>query len=128
MIPLEVPHSGHQFELKFIGKVGLDDEAPGGDGVEFRVLSGTQVLWSSGVMKSGDPAKKFSVAVPHASKKLYLLTLAGKTNNADHANWVDLKWKKGHVPRPGSRAESLSIWPGSPAHTEKACVSHICQL
>ena len=108
MIPLEVPRSGRQFELKLIGKVGLDDEAPGGDGVEFRVLSGTQVLWSSGVMKSGEPAKKFSVAVPHASKKLYLLTLAGKTNNADHANWVDLKWKKGHVPRPGLRAESLS--------------------
>lgn len=108
MIPIEVPRTGRKFALKLSGKVGLDDEAPGGDGAEFRVLSGTQVLWSSGVMKSGEPAKAFSVPVPSGSKKLYLLTLAGKTNNADHANWVDLRWKYGHASRPGFRPESLS--------------------
>lgn len=92
MIPIDVPADARRLR----GKVGLDDEAPGGDGAEFRVLSGSEVLWSSGVMKSGEPAKAFSVSVPQGAKKLYLLTLAGKTNNCDHADWVDLKWEDGH--------------------------------
>ncbi|MBQ9759434.1 MAG: NPCBM/NEW2 domain-containing protein, partial [Opitutales bacterium] len=91
MIPIDVPADARRLR----GKVGLDDEAPGGDGAEFRVLSGSEVLWSSGVMKSGEPAKAFSVSVPQGAKKLYLLALAGKTNNCDHADWVDLKWEDG---------------------------------
>ncbi|MBP3302337.1 MAG: NPCBM/NEW2 domain-containing protein [Opitutales bacterium] len=91
MIPIDVPANARRLR----GKVGLDDETSGGDGAEFRVLSGSEVLWSSGVMKSGEPAKAFSVSVPQGAKKLYLLALAGKTNNGDHADWVDLKWEDG---------------------------------
>lgn len=91
MIPIDVPADARRLR----GKVGLDDETSGGDGAEFRVLSGSEVLWSSGVMKSGEPAKAFSVSVPQGAKKLYLLTLAGKTNNCDHADWVDLTWEDG---------------------------------
>ena len=89
MIPLNVP--GYAGALR--GKVGLDDARSGGDGAEFRVLSGTRVLWSSGTMQSGDAAKAFEVKIPFGTKKLYLLALAGTTNNCDHANWVDLEWE-----------------------------------
>ncbi len=95
MIPLDVPADAAALS----GKVGLDDEASGGDGVEFRVLSGSRVLWSSGVMKSGEAAKAFSVKIPARAQKLYLLALAGETNDSDHANWVDLKWEEPSEPR-----------------------------
>lgn len=107
MIPLDVPSGARVL----CGKVGLDDEAPGGDGAEFRVLSGSEVLWASGVMKSGNPAKAFSVSVPDGSKKLYLLVLAGKTNNADHADWVDLEWRIGE----GAKKTSAEILSGTAA-------------
>ena len=104
MIPLDVP-VGH---VAFSGKVGLDDEVSGGDGVEFRILDGAEVLWSSGVMKSGDAAKAFKVFLPGQTRKIYLLALAGATNNADHANWVDLKWEKIFGPLVGVGGSKIS--------------------
>ena len=104
MIPIDVPEDA----VAFNGKVGIDDEVSGGDGVEFRVLSGSKVLWSSGVMKSGDAAKAFAVNVPARAKKLYLLALAGATNNADHANWVNLQWKKASEPQRKVKANTIS--------------------
>lgn len=81
----------------FSGLVGVDDESvlPQSDGVEFRVLAGSKTLWSSGVMKHGDPAKKFTVALPPNATKVYLLALAGGNNFSDHADWVNLKWLVG---------------------------------
>lgn len=92
MIPLDVPAAAKTFS----GAVGIDDEVAGaGDGAEFRVLSGSEVLWSSGAMKPGVPAKKFRIEIPVGTRKLYLLALAGKSNNFDHADWVNLAWENG---------------------------------
>lgn len=104
MIPLNAPSDATALS----GKVGLDDEARGGDGVEFRILSGTQVLWSSGVMKNGDPAKAFTVKLPSRATKLYLLALAGETDNSDHADWVDLKWENSAEPKRKVKLNTIS--------------------
>lgn len=92
MIPLDVPAG----TVGFSGAVGIDDAAgTAGDGAEFRVLTGTETLWSSGVVRRGEPAKEFSVRLPPGVTKIYLLTLAGGNNWNDHADWVYPVWLKG---------------------------------
>jgi alpha-galactosidase len=45
---------------QFSAFVGVDDEVKGKTGsVEFRVYADGKSLWSSGVMKAGEPARKF---------------------------------------------------------------------
>ena len=63
---------------------------------EFRVMSGSEVLWSSGVMKRGMAAKKFSIPVAeNGIRHLYLMADRVDNNSYDHADWVDLAWKTG---------------------------------
>lgn len=89
MIPISVPDSAGIIK----GACGIDDGAKNEGSVEFVIQSGSEVLWSSGVMKKGLPAKEFSLALPAGTKKLYLVALAGDNNDSDHADWVDLAWE-----------------------------------
>lgn len=95
MIPLDVPDFDSGVRV-FTGVVGIDDEVAAGigDGVECRILSGTDVLWSSGTIKRGEP-KTFRVSVPSGVRRLYLLALAGGNNWNDHVDWVNLTFEKG---------------------------------
>lgn len=93
MIPFDVPEKSSEFVRNYIftGTVGIDDEVMAGigDGVECRILSGSEVLWTSGKIMRGE-AKPFRVRVPAGSRKLYLLSLAGQNNWNDHVDWVNL--------------------------------------
>ena len=94
MIPLPVPENPKVLRLE--GACGIDDGADGDGSVEFRVMSGSEVLWSSGVMRRGMAAKKFSVPVAeNGIRHLYLMADRVDNNSYDHANWVDLAWKTG---------------------------------
>lgn len=96
MIPLPVPDSGSGQVASLEGACGVDDGADGEGSVEFRVMSGSEVLWSSGVMKRGMAAKKFSVPVAdNGIRNLYLMADRVENNSYDHADWVDLAWKMG---------------------------------
>ena len=44
--------------LRFESLVGIDDETQGKGTVEFLVLGDRRILWRSGIMKAGDPAKE----------------------------------------------------------------------
>lgn len=94
MIPLPVPETPKILRLE--GACGVDDGADGDGSVEFRVMSGSGVLWSSGVMKRGMAAKKFSIPVAeNGIRHLYLMADRVDNNSYDHADWVDLAWKTG---------------------------------
>ena len=94
MIPLPVPENPKVLRLE--GACGIDDGADGDGSVEFRVMSGSEVLWSSGVMKRGMAAKKFSIPVAeNGIRHLYLMADRVDNNSYDHADWVDLAWKTG---------------------------------
>lgn len=100
-IPLSVPEGA----LSFTGAVGVDDaQGTGKGGVIFRILSGNTELWASPAMKSGDPAVPFEISVPFAlHRKIYLQADDLGNNEYDHADWVDLNWKKGEqhaIPSP----------------------------
>lgn len=103
MIPVSVPDT---FSL-LTGACGIDDGANLEGGVEFFIQSGSEVLWKSGVMKKGMPAKEFSVPLPSGTRKLYLVALDGGNNDSDHADWVNLKWGKNAQNKENSSAISV---------------------
>jgi len=97
-IPVTVPEGA----VRFTGAAGVDDGQGAGKGsVKFRILSGNAVLWESPVMKSGDAAAAFDIPVSAAlHRKIYLQADDLGDNSYDHADWVDLQWKKGDQPAP----------------------------
>jgi len=77
---------------KFLAAVGVDDAAnQAQSSVHFKVIGDGKLLWSSGVMKAGQPAKPVELSV----RGLKILTLvsgdAGDGSSHDHADWADAR-------------------------------------
>jgi alpha-galactosidase len=78
---------------KFSAYVGVDDEVNGRIGsVEFRVYGDGKLLWKSGVMKAGEPAKKANVDVEGVKTLILIVGSAGDGMGYDHANWAEAKF------------------------------------
>ena len=77
----------------FRAQVGADDEAVQRGSVEFRVIGDGKVLWSSGVMRTGDPAKKVAVKVKGIKILVLFVGDAGDGNSFDHADWVNARFE-----------------------------------
>jgi hypothetical protein len=75
---------------RFTATVGLDDSHQGGT-VEFRVYGDTTCLFDSGVMRSGDPARKVAVSVRGVGRLRLVVGDAGDGSHNDHANWAEAK-------------------------------------
>lgn len=75
------------------GACGVDDEVQGEGSIQFQILSGSEVLWESPVMKKGMPAISFNIPLINNEKKLYLVTRKVDNDSNDHGDWVDLKWE-----------------------------------
>jgi alpha-galactosidase len=86
-IPLEVGGNA----LTVSGCVGVDDETDGRGSVVFKVVADGRDLWSSGLMRSKDVAKEFSVDVKGARSLNLVAADGGDGNDYDHADWGDLK-------------------------------------
>lgn len=97
MIPVTVPRDA----VSLSGGCGIDDQAPQSASVKFSLLSGSEILWESPVMKKGMKAEYFQIDLPERVNKLYLVAYEVDNNSGDHADWVDLQWTK-----KGSRAKS----------------------
>ena len=75
---------------RFVSYVGVDDVVAKGYGsVEFFVIGDDKVLWKSGMMKSGDKAKKVDINIKGISRLLLYVSDAGDSNGSDHADWAD---------------------------------------
>ena len=78
----------------FTAWVGIDDnlknhpEAPKAS-VVFQVLGDGKVLFDSGVMRMGNPAKQVNVSVKGVSELKLLVTDAGDGISCDHADWAE---------------------------------------
>jgi alpha-galactosidase len=75
----------------FFASVGVDDEAKEKASVEFMVLADKKVLWRSGIMKKGDPAKLCEVSVVGTKLLGLLVTDGGDGIDYDHADWADAR-------------------------------------
>lgn len=113
MIPVSVPQGATALR----GACGVDDGTGGNGTVRFAVLSGSEILWQSEVMRGGMPAAAFHVPVPVGTRKLYLLADHVDDNSNDHADWVDLAWETivtiSHDGPRVLKAEEHGLKPGS---------------
>jgi alpha-galactosidase len=75
----------------FDALAGVDDESSKPGTVEFMVLGDRKVLWKSGIMKKGDPAKPVHVSLKGIEKMALLVTDGGDDINYDHADWIDAR-------------------------------------
>lgn len=78
---------------RFNASVGVDDEVAGSpSSIRFEVLAdGGKSLWSSGVMKAGDPAKAIDVDVTGLDHLTLKVDDAGDSNQFDHADWAEAR-------------------------------------
>jgi alpha-galactosidase len=90
-------HSISQLEIdlrrkpvRFTAFTGVDDAAIGRRGsIEFIIKGDGKVLWESGIMKPGDPAKPVDIEVKWVKKLTLMVTDAGDGADDDHANWAE---------------------------------------
>ncbi|MCX5635393.1 MAG: NPCBM/NEW2 domain-containing protein [Planctomycetota bacterium] len=83
---------------RFTALVGVDDEVfetgkAGVSSVEFKVIGDGRTIWSSGIMKAGDKAKKVDVDLRGVKKMNIVVGDGGDGNGYDHADWVDAKFE-----------------------------------
>ena len=92
-------HSRSTIEIRFVrkgrvfaGKAGMDDGTDGLGHARFLIFGADRrQLWSSGHMKTGDPARPFSVPLEGQSGDLLLVVEPAGSNRYGHADWVDLQ-------------------------------------
>jgi alpha-galactosidase len=70
--------------------VGVDDDVAGlPASISFSIIGDGKVLWESGLMKGGDPAKRVDIVI-NKIKKLTLLVGDGDNGiDCDHADWAE---------------------------------------
>ena len=79
---------------RFSAFVGVDDEVKGNSGsVNFRVYADGTSVWTSGVMKPGEPAKKVSVDLKGVKIMILIADSAGDGVSYDHADWAQAKFE-----------------------------------
>jgi alpha-galactosidase len=96
----------------FTAAVGVDDavkDKPQAS-VEFYVVGDGKVLWQSGVMKSGDAARRCHLNVAGVTSLLLKVGDADDGIAFDHADWADARFEAA-----GSQSFSTSCEPMAPA-------------
>lgn len=91
MLPVTIPEGARALT----GMCGVDDAHAGNGNVEFRVMSGSSILWKSAPMKRGTAAASFRVACPPGASKLYLMARGLGNSRAADADWAHLQWEMG---------------------------------
>jgi alpha-galactosidase len=74
----------------FSAYVGVDDEVNGNIGsVRFRIYGDGRLLFNSGVLKAGEPAKKVDIDLTGCNTLTLSVDPAGDNTSYDHADWAD---------------------------------------
>lgn len=74
---------------RFMASVGVDDAANSNmASLEFKVVGDGRVLWQSGLVKSGQPARTLDLDVSGVQTLLLLVGSGGDGIDHDHANWA----------------------------------------
>jgi len=94
------------------GMAGADDNNLFAGHLQFKIVADQKVLWSSGVIKKGDPIQSFDVSLKGKDKVLLLVEECGDGIMYDHADWINVCIEtKGSV-------EPIPVWPKSIAKEE----------
>lgn len=91
---------------RFIASVGVDDAGGGAGSVGFAVIADGKRVFTSGTMKSGQPAKAVDVDLRGVRKLVLSVWDGGDGISGDHANWADARFTvSGMKPVPITRPE-----------------------
>ena len=92
---------------RFIAWVGIDDETAKRGSAEFQVVGDGKLLWSSGVIRGGDAAKRVDVKLTAVKRLALLIGDAGDGFEFDHADWADAQFEvTGAIPRSAKKSVS----------------------
>ena len=97
---------------RLTGSVGVNDSADETGSIEFRVMADGQSLWSSGVMRKGEPAKPFSVDLTGVKVVRFEVNDGGDDNSNDHADWLGVRFE--NVKGPLKVAPQMPVREGAP--------------
>jgi len=73
------------------GLVGADDRNDYSGDMEFKILADQQVVWTSGIMRKGMPAKPFEIDLSGVEKVALMVTEGGDGIMYDHADWLEVR-------------------------------------
>ena len=76
---------------RFSAWVGVDDSAKAPGSVTFQVVGDHKILWESGVMRAGEPAKEVGVDLQGIHRLTLLVGDAGDGINMDRADWAEAR-------------------------------------
>ena len=99
----------HGTSRLFSAWVGVDDSAQAPGSVTFQVLGDGKLLWESGVIRAGEPAKEVSVGLLGVQRLTLRVGDAGDGNGMDHADWAEARIEgQGQPPTPSPYGLDLS--------------------
>ena len=86
---------------RFNSYVGVDDEVGQSKGtVRFKIYGDGKKIFDSGVMKTGQKAKKVDLDLTGVTTLLLIVTATEDNSSFDHANWAEAKFEvEGQKPR-----------------------------
>jgi len=76
---------------RFTAVVGIDDESNRGGSSEFKVLADGKQVWTSGVVRGGQPVKTVDLDVTGVKQLDLIVTVAGDGYGNDHTDWAEAK-------------------------------------
>jgi alpha-galactosidase len=80
------------------GLVGADDHNDFGGNMEFQIIADKKIVWHSGIMHKGMPAKSFSVKLQNVKQLALIVREAGDGIMYDHADWLNVRFvTKGNI-------------------------------
>ncbi|HUT37195.1 MAG TPA: NPCBM/NEW2 domain-containing protein [Planctomycetota bacterium] len=93
---------------RFTGLAALDEEVGRSGSVEFIIEADGKRLWTSGILRGGEPPKAIGLDVTGVKLLKLTVTTAGDGYGNDHADWLDAKFHivgakpEAHTPPPPS--------------------------
>ena len=101
---------------RFRATVGVDDSAGRKATIQFQVVADGRMLWDSGIMKSGDPAKSLDVPLKGAKLLLLQVTDGGDGIEFDHGDWANATFtvtgvRPHSIARPVPKEEAVILTP-----------------
>jgi len=93
----------HGTARRFSAWVGVDNDAEAPGSVTFQVVGDRKVLWESGVMRAGEPAKEVGVDLQGIKRLTLRVGDAGDGIGMDHADWAEARFDgQGLKPSPST--------------------------
>jgi len=98
----------HGTARRFSAWVGVDDDASPPGSVTFQLRGDGRVLWDSGIMRAGAPAREVGVDLQGVQRLTLRVGDAGDGNGMDHADWAEAAIA-GMGPRPSPSPYALDL-------------------